>query len=256
MKLTKVLALSLAMTGGAFAQSTSSELKELKDAVAAQQQQIQQLQQQVQSRDAAIQQLQQQVGQAQSAASQAQSTAQSALGGEKKEGALSQEEFNALQHEVTDLKAVSTNTVEGLQETQKRVSDLESPLAIHYKGVTITPGGFLAAETVWRPHATFSDINTPFNSIPFSGAAQARFSEFYGSGRQSRLSLLAQGKAGNIAMTGYVEDDFLAAGVTSNNNQSNSYVFRQRQLWGQAAFQNGWTFTGGQIGSLVTETKT
>ncbi len=124
MKLIKALALTLTlgMTAGAFAQSTSSELKELKDAIAAQQQQIQQLQQQVQSRDAAIQQLQSQVGQAQSAANQAQSTAQSALGGEKKEGSLSAEEFGNLQHEVTDLKAVSANTVEGLQDTQKRVA--------------------------------------------------------------------------------------------------------------------------------------
>jgi len=98
MKLIKVLALSLilGMTAGAFAQSTSSELKELKDAIAAQQQQIQQLQQQVQSRDAAIQQLQQQVGAATAAASQAQATAQPAVGSEKKEGQLSQEEFSSL----------------------------------------------------------------------------------------------------------------------------------------------------------------
>jgi uncharacterized coiled-coil protein SlyX len=255
MKLTKVLVLSFAMTAGAFAQSTSSELKELKDAIAAQQQQIQQLQQQVQSRDAAIQQLQSQVGQAQAAANQAQTTAQSALGGEKKEGTLSAEEFANLQHEVTDLKAVSANTVEGLQDTQKRVADLESPLAIHFKGITLTPGGFLAAETVWRPHATFSDINTPFNSIPFSGQSQARFSEFYGSGRQSRISMLAQGKAGNFNLAGYYESDFLGVGVTSNANQSNSYVMRQRQLWGQVGLHNGWTVTGGQMWSLVTETK-
>jgi hypothetical protein len=137
-----------------------------------------------------------------------------------------------LQHDVTDPKAVSANTVEGLQATQKRVGDLESPLAIHYKGITLTPGGFLASETVWRPHATFSDINTPFNAIPFSGAAQARFSEFYGSGRQSRLSMLAQGKWGTTNLTGYVETDFLGVGVTSNANQSNSYILRQRQLWG------------------------
>jgi len=237
------------------AQSTASELKELKDAIAAQQQQIQQLQQQVQSRDAAIQQLQQQVGQAQAAANQAQAAAQSATTGEKKEGQLSAEEFQALQHQVTDLKAVSSSTAEGLQATQKRVSDLESPLAIHYKGITITPGGFIAGETVWRPHATFSDINTPFNAIPFSGAAQARFSEFYGSGRQTRFSILATGKMGTTNLTGYAEMDFLGAGVTSNNNQSNSYVLRDRQLWGQAALQNGWTFTGGQMWTLVTETR-
>ena len=249
------LAICLLMAAGMQAQSTSSELKELKDAIAAQQQQIQQLQQQVQSRDAAIQQLQQQVGQASVAANQAQSTAQSALGGEKKEGVISAEEFSALQHQVTDLRAVSGNTVEGLQATQKRVTELESPLALHFKGITITPGGFIAGETVWRPHATFSDINTPFNAIPFAGAAQARFSEFYGSGRQTRFSMLAQGKWGTTNLTGYAEVDFLGAGVTSNGNQSNSYVLRDRQLWGQAAMANGWTFTGGQMWSLVTETR-
>ena len=249
------LALLVLIATSGFAQnSSSSEMKEMKDAIAAQQQQIQQLQQQIQSRDAAIQQLQQQVGQAQSAASQAQATAQSALGGEKKEGALTTEEFNALQHDVTDLKAVSANTVEGLQDTQKRVGDLESPLAIHFKGITITPGGFLAGETVWRSHATLGEA-TPLNAIPFSAAGQARASEFYGSGRQSRLSMLAQGKWGTTNLAGYVEGDFLGVGVTSNANQSNSYVFRQRQLWAQAAFQNGWTVTGGQMWSLVMETK-
>src|SRR5271165_3062380 len=176
MKFTKVLALSLAMTSGAFAQSTSSELKELKDAIAAQQQQIQQLQQQVQSRDAAIQQLQQQVGQAQSAATDAQKAAAAAALAQAPKSA---EEISGLQHDVTDLKAVSANTVEGLQDTQKRVGDLESPLAIHYKGVLITPGGFLAGETYWRPHATYGEA-TAFNSIPFSAAGQARTSEFYG----------------------------------------------------------------------------
>ena len=56
-------------------------------------------------------------------------------------------------------------------------------------------------------------------------------------------------------LSGYVEADFLSAGVTSNNNQSNSYTLRQRQAWGQAAFDNGWSVTGGQMWSLVTETK-
>jgi hypothetical protein len=145
--------------------------------------------------------------------------------------------------------------VESLTETQKRIGDLEAPLAIHYKGITMTPGGFLAGETVWRQRATLGDINTPFNAIPFSGAGQARQSEWYGSGRQSRLSFLMQGKMGETNLTGYYEMDFLSAGVTSNNNQSNSYTMRQRQVWAQAAFHNGWTVTGGQMWSLITETR-
>ena len=230
----------------------SKTLQDMKEAISAQQQQIQQLQQQIQSRDKAIQQLQQQVGQAQSTAQQAQETANAAV---PKAEDLDKQYIGTLQHDVADLTTVSGNTVNELQEAQKRISGLESPLAIHYKGITITPGGFLAAETVWRSHATLGDINTPLNSIPFSGAGQARQSEFYGSGRQSRISMLAQGKLANVNATAYVEGDFLSAGVTSNNNQSNSYTFRQRQLWGQAAFSDGWTFTGGQMWSLVMETR-
>src|ERR1039458_9588437 len=207
----------------------SKTLEDMKDAISAQQQQIQQLQQQIQSRDQAIQQLQQQVTQAQSTATQAQ---QAAAANSQSTGSADQ--IGALQHDVADLKTVSGNTVNELQETQKQVNGLESPLAIHYKGVSITPGGFLAGETYYRNRATGGEA-TAFNSIPFAGSSQANLSEFYGSGRQSRISLLVQGKAGNVNGTGYYEADFLSAGVTSNNNQTNSYTLRQRQAYAAAA---------------------
>ena len=262
MKRRLAIALSVAMTTSVFAQTdsqtakpktshrsssapVSKQLEDMKDAISAQQQQIQQLQQQISTRDQAIQQLQQQLS------SMPQPQAPPPQG----QDAQSASEINALQHDVADLKTVSGNTVNELQDTQKRVAGLESPLAIHYKGVTITPGGFTAAETVWRQRATGSDINTPLNSINYDGAAQAHTSEFQGSGRQSRLSLLVQGKLENTSMTGYVESDFLGTGITSNNNESDSYVMRFRQFWGQAALHNGWSFTGGQMWSLVTETK-
>ena len=79
-------------------------------------------------------------------------------------------------------------------------------------------------------------------------------SEFYGSGRQSRLALKAVGKLEHVTFTGYYELDWLSAGVTSNNNQSNSYTMRQRQLWADAKLTNGWDFSGGQGWSLATET--
>jgi DNA-binding protein H-NS len=130
----------------------------------------------------------------------------------------------------------------------------EGPLAIRYKGIQITPGGFLAAEGVWRQHALSADVNTPFNSIPFPASSQSKISEFNASARQSRITLKAEGKLKSTKLTGYYEADWLSAGVTSNNNESNSYTFRQRQIWGQAALDSGWTFTGGQMWSLVTET--
>jgi hypothetical protein len=131
----------------------------------------------------------------------------------------------------------------------------EPVTAIHFKGITLTPGGFFAAETVWRNRGLGADVNTPFNTIPFPGSSQSKLTEFNASGRQSRISMLAEGDTGSLKLTGYYEMDFLSAGVTSTESQSNSYTLRQRQFWAQAALNNGWTFTGGQMWSLVTETK-
>lgn len=140
----------------------------------------------------------------------------------------------------------------GRVETKKSVG---GPDALLFKGVTLTPGGFFAAESVWRQRAASADINTPFTSIPFAGNDISRISEFNASGRQSRISMLAEGKTERTKFTAYYETDFLSAPVTSNNRQSNSYSLRQRQFWGQATLNSGWSFTGGQMWSLVTETK-
>ena len=230
----------------------SEQLSEMKQAIDAQQQQIKQLSDLVQSRDQKIQQLEQRLDQSQTVAAQAQTKADSAAAQAAEQG----QTVTALKSDVTDLKSGATNAALNLQDTQKSIRDAtESPMAIHFKGITITPGGFLAAESVYRNRSLGADINTPFNSVSMPGSGQNAISEFYGSGRQSRISMLAEGKLSDIKMSGYYEADFLSAGVTSNNNQSNSYTLRQRQVWGQAAFNNGWTLTGGQMWSLVTETK-
>ena len=231
--------------------AVAEQLNQLKQAIDAQQQQIKQLSQQVQSRDQQVQELQQKLDQSQAATSQAQSKADAAAS----QSAAQQDTVTSLKSDVADLKNNTTNSALALQETQKLIHDAESPLALHYKGITITPGGFLAAETVWRAHALGAGLNTPFNSIPMPGAEADKLSEFFGSGRQSRVAFLAEGKLSNATLRGYVEADFLSAGITSNNNQSNSYTMRQRQVWAQAALSDGLSFTGGQMWSLVTETK-
>jgi hypothetical protein len=131
----------------------------------------------------------------------------------------------------------------------------EGPASIRYKGITITPGGFVEAATVSRTRAVSADINTPLNSIPFPGNALSRVSENNFTARQSRVSLLAESKVGTAKLTGYWEADWLGTGVTSNNRQSNSYVLRQRIIFAQAAFDNGLSFTGGQQWSLATENR-
>src|SRR5689334_9320302 len=230
--------------------STAEEIKALRDAIAAQQNTIRQQQQQIQQLQGQVQQvqssLQDQTSRVQDAESKATAASSSAT---QQEQAVTQ-----LRSDVSDIKQNSTSTATTVQEVQKSMNSMESPLAIHYKGITITPGGFIAAETVYRNRGLAADINTPFNSVAMPGAANNNTSEFFGSGRQSRLAFLGEGKLSSAKVTGYYEADFLSAGVTSNNNQSNSYTLRQRQVWGQAALNDGLTFTGGQMWSLVTET--
>ena len=126
---------------------------------------------------------------------------------------------------------------------------------MHYKGITLTPGGYVAAETVNRTKATGGDIPTAFSALPYEHADAYSLSEFYGSARQSRVTLMAEGKVNWGTLRGYYEADWLGTGITSNNNQSNSYVLRQRVIWGQAETNNHWAFTGGQLWSLATEDK-
>ncbi|MEI9979933.1 MAG: hypothetical protein WDN23_13230 [Edaphobacter sp.] len=158
-----------------------------------------------------------------------------------------------LQSAVSDLKSTSTSIAETVQAQQKEQQELKHPNSLHFKGIELTPGGFLAAETVDRQRGVGADVNTPFSSIPFAGQTAGVLSEFNASARQSRISLLAEGKLSKATVRGYYEADFLSAGTTSNDNQSNSYPLRLRQAWAQAALNSGWTITGGQMWSLATE---
>jgi hypothetical protein len=161
-----------------------------------------------------------------------------------------------LQSTVTDLKANSLSLATTVSdETAKIKKDIASPSSLHYKGINLTPGGYLAGETVYRSKATGGDIPTAFSAIPYEGADAYSLSEFFGSARQSRATLMAEGKTSWGTLRGYYEADWLGTGITSNNHQSNSYVLRQRVLWAQAETNSHWAFTGGQLWSLATEDK-
>ncbi len=157
---------------------------------------------------------------------------------------------------VTDMRAANASAVSSLSDEQAAIKkSIANPNVLHYKGISLTPGGFAAAETVWRQRSTGGDIPTAFSGLPYEHADAYTLSEFYGSARQSRVSLMAEGKVNWGTLRGYWEADWLGAGITSNNNQSNSYVLRQRVLWAQAETNNHWAFTGGQMWSLAAEDK-
>lgn len=237
----------------------AAEIEELRQAIQSQQEQLQLLKEELAKRD-------RQIDEAREAAAAANARAAEASA-KASEAANSSAEVKSatatLNTTVSDLKTsnevltatvakTGANTgVSGKANGQQQAENV----AIQFKGITITPGGFVAAETVSRTRATGATINTPFNGIPYPGSDLAKVSENSFTARQSRLSLLAEGTVGSTKLSGYYEADWLGTGVTSNDRQSNSYVFRQRLVFGTIALDNGWSVIGGQQWSLVTENR-
>jgi hypothetical protein len=197
--------------------------------------------------------------------SESQALAQKAQAAQDKASAAQAEADNASQQSavaVSQLRdAVTTQnetTATAFQDVRTEQAaikqQVEEPTSIRYKGVTLTPGGFLAGESIWRQRALNADIYTNFNATPFPGSGEAHTSEWVPSARQSRPSLLASGQVPFGTVRGYFEGDFLSAGSTSNNLQSNSYTLRVRQAWGQGEARH-FIFTGGQMWTLLTEDK-
>jgi len=214
--------------------------------------QIDSLKNSLADKDAQLKQAQQAAADAQAAAAKAEAdaTAQQQAATENSAAVAT------LQSSVKDISANTASLASTISDETTAVKKMvANPDVINFKGTALSfTGSFLAAETVWRQGATGGDINTAFTGIPLANSDAAQLSEFFGSGRQSRLAFRATGKLPAVALSGYYEMDWLSAGVTSNNNQSNSYTLRQRQLWADAKTADGWDFSGGQGWSLVAET--
>jgi hypothetical protein len=221
---------------------TAADVQALKDALAAQQLQIDRLTQQLERQQA----LQSQQSAAAAAADKADATPTQPV----------PQQVAAVSSSVpVQPQAVSSSDTQVVIEEKNIPAEWETPMSIHLKGVTITPGGFAAAEFVRRSRELGADVITPFNNLTMPGASQSTLPDFFGTARQSRPSVFVGGRLKNVEFSSYISGDFLSSGTTSNNNQTNSYTLRLRQAWGQAKFNNGWSILGGQAWSLVTEMK-
>jgi hypothetical protein len=243
----------------------AAEMEELRQALQAQQEQLQLLKEELAKRDRQIEEAREAAATANSRATEAsvKATAAAATSAEAKTATseLNTSVANLATGTAAASAAGSSAAGSGASggsaalTTAGQSQDDKGPLTIRFKGVSITPGGFIAAETVNRQRGLGDDINTQFNSTPFGGNGTGKLNDLSMTARQSRLSLRVDGDLGNTKLTGYYEADWLGTGVTSNDRQSNSYVFRQRQLWGRAQLADGWSFVGGQMWSLMTEDK-
>ncbi|HXY23852.1 MAG TPA: hypothetical protein VEI73_04330 [Candidatus Acidoferrum sp.] len=231
----------------------AAEIEELRQALQSQQEQLQMLKEELAKRDRQIDEAREAAAAANARAAEASTKATEAVNTSVEVKSTA----SSLTTSVSDLKASTEaiKTTVANDEAQAEKAAEEGPNTLRYKGIGITPGGFIEAATVYRNRAESADINTQFNGIPYPGNSLAKESEFNFTARQSRATLLADSKIGSAKLTGYFEMDFLGSSVNSNNRQSNSYVFRQRQIWGQVALDNGWSVTGGQMWTLATENR-
>ena len=155
-------------------------------------------------------------------------------------------------------KAQATEIPAQVQAQVRTAVDAAKPKTdkIHYKGVTVTLGGFLAAESVYRSRNEGADIGSSYSAIPYNNSAVGQTSELRFTARQSRFSALAEGNVSpDIHLGFYSEVDFLGAAQTANSNESNSFTPRIRNMYGTVDWDNaGLHFLAGQSWSLMTMT--
>jgi hypothetical protein len=131
--------------------------------------------------------------------------------------------------------------------------DQNKPI-IHVGGVTVTLGGFIELAGIFRSRNETADIASSLSGIPLANTSGNHENEFRESERQSRLSLLIQGKPDAVTnVAAYFEADLLGAATTANSGESNSYNPRIRHAYAQFD-QTDWGLhvLGGQSWSLVT----
>ncbi|PPQ34984.1 FlxA-like family protein [Rhodopila globiformis] len=219
------------LTQPAFAQS-AAQINAIEQQIKALQSQLGQLKAQVSKRDHELKAAQQQAREAQQRAQAAQEQAASVQA--------------AQQQQAAQIAAVAPPAPEQppLPKGSFRVGG----------GLTVTLGGFVAAEGAYRTRNEGVTINSTFGGIPLRNSPNYYVPETRLTAQQSRLSMLVQGDLSPTQkVTGYVETDFLSAGSSSNSTESNSYTLRFRQFWG--SYDNtdyGLHFLGGQAWSLAT----
>ena len=233
--------------------TVQEQIEELRQELHSQAIQIDGLKTGMAEKDAQLKKAEQTAADAQAAAARAEAAAST----QQRAATENASAVSVLASAVTGLKSDQASLVATLSiESAKIKKEFDSPSILHYKGITLTPYGFFSGDSVYRTHATGGELPTPWGALPYEHADSYSLSEMYISGRQSRMGLMTEGKTGWGVMRAYFEGDFLGVGTTSNDNQSTSYIFRQRLALAEAETNSHWTFSGGQGWTLATENKT
>ncbi len=222
--------------------SGSSELQQLKDAIAAQQQQIEQMQKEIDSRDAALRQVKQETDQNAAAAREAAASAQQAAAQANKANEYDTQDASAmgsLHTSVVDLESATKANTDALDQAKKSLVKLEKPYqipapptvvpaiapvrvlsldppkkeglmpGIMLGGVTVTPYGFIKATAAYDSlDPTGDDFPRPAFTAADTGPNNNP--EFHMKARSTRFGSKIEwpDASKNIVVTGQIEADF------------------------------------------------
>ena len=222
--------------------SGSSELQQLKDAIAAQQQQIEQMQKEIDSRDAALRRVKQETDQDAAAAKEAAASAQQAAAQANKANEYDTQDASAmgsLHTSVVDLESATKANTDALDQAKKSLVKLEKPYqipapptvvpaiapvrvlsldppkkeglmpGIMLGGVTVTPYGFIKATAAYDSlDPTGDDFPRPAFTAADTGPNNNP--EFHMKARSTRFGSKIEwpDASKNIVVTGQIEADF------------------------------------------------
>ncbi len=171
-----------------------------------------------------------------------------------------QSQIDALQKQVEALKAAQTQTAPAAAAAPSQAPSAPGGAKGLFTNtpVKVTLGGFIEATGIYRNLYTGSDVNSKWNlgggGFPLPNSPNYYTGELRGTARQSRLSLLAEGKEDFAGLAAYFEFDFLGGGSGTSGNpvESNSYNPRIRHLYATYDTKGGWHLLVGQSWSLIT----
>jgi len=245
----------------------AAEIEELRQAIQAQQEELQLLKEQLAKRDRQIDEARDAAAAANARAAEASSKATEAVN----TSAEVKSNEATINSTVSDLKASNESlkatvaesagvpTVAGALATaatanpQDKQQVPSSPLQLRIGDAYITPVGFMDFTGVWRSRDGGSGIGTNFGGIPYgtSSSFAANLNEFRFSMQNSRVGFRVDALVSGAHVIGYMESDFLGNNPSNVAVSSNSNTMRSRLYWVDVR-KGAWELLGGQTWSLAT----
>jgi hypothetical protein len=134
---------------------------------------------------------------------------------------------------------------------QNLQSSNPSPLGIRIGSTTFTPLGFVDFTWFGRSTNVGSGLGTNFGAIPFNNSTAAHLSENNLSTQNSRIGFRVDSEVRGAKVLGYFEADFLGNQPANVFVTSNADTFRMRNVF--VDIQKGrWEILGGQDWSMFT----